>query len=154
YDISANWLSCTIATFLSDVALIIRVLWHKHIRLRQPIRWRKHRKMVIQLLSVSIFTSSLSTPLLIFYLIRYFGNLSVNIDPKVQYSLLYLLLFSILSLPFIMILSLPQEYWLSKWKRMFCNRRRRTQIAVAATIPNTRALRTDRQTTRIVPVKR
>ena len=94
--------------------------------------------MFVQLLTVSVFISSLSTPLLIFYLILNFGNLSTDINPSVELSLLYLLLFSILFLPFIMLLSLSKEYWFDKWKRFLCCRRRRRQVEPALVISNTR----------------
>jgi hypothetical protein len=36
-----------------SIALFVRVLWQKH-RIHQPVQWRKHRKMIIQVLSISV----------------------------------------------------------------------------------------------------
>ncbi|CAF1158441.1 unnamed protein product [Adineta ricciae] len=137
YDILANWTVCATLKLLSDVALIGRFIWHRRIRLHQPVQWRKHRKMFLQLMSISMLTSSFSMPLLIFYLLVNFANLSTNINPNLELSLLYLLLCSILCLPFVMLLSFPKKYWLDKWKTLLCERRRppSRQIAPARIFP-------------------
>jgi hypothetical protein len=44
-----------------SIALLVRVLWQRH-RIRQPIQWRKYRKMSFQLLSISLIYSIFSLP--------------------------------------------------------------------------------------------
>lgn len=52
YDTIVNGNLPTLIIFVFNIALIIRVLVHKY-RMKQPIQWRKHRKMTIQMLSLS-----------------------------------------------------------------------------------------------------
>jgi len=55
-----------------SIALIIRVIRQKQ-QLSQGIQWRKHRKMVLQLISVSIINLTLIVPLNVFSLAYLFG---------------------------------------------------------------------------------
>ena len=52
WDTVVNNMLPTLAIVVVSVALLVRVLLQKH-RMRQQIVWRRHRKMTIQLLSVS-----------------------------------------------------------------------------------------------------
>lgn len=87
------------------IALLPRVFWQK-IRAKQPVQWRKHRKMTIQILSISFV-----------YLLFYFPSICVNfmvfcgiantINANVLDILAYLTYFMILFLPFVCMLTLP-----------------------------------------------
>jgi hypothetical protein len=52
WDLFFHQVIPTLLIVLFSVGLIGRVIWQKR-RLRQPVSWSKHRKMIIQLLSIS-----------------------------------------------------------------------------------------------------
>jgi hypothetical protein len=64
WDVVVNDMIPTVIIILCSVTLFGRVLYQKK-RVRQPIRWRKHRKMAIQLLSISCLYLILYIPRLI-----------------------------------------------------------------------------------------
>lgn len=51
YDAVVNSILSIILTSLFSITLLVRVIYQKT-RLHQPVRWHKHRKMTIQLLSI------------------------------------------------------------------------------------------------------
>jgi hypothetical protein len=53
WDVIFNDTIPTIIIIVCSIALLFRVIHQKH-RMRRPIRWRNHRKMTIQLLSISV----------------------------------------------------------------------------------------------------
>jgi len=89
-----------------SIALLVRVLWQKH-RLNQPVRWRKYRKMTIQLLSISFLYLIFCFPYTLAYTISLFGlPYEVIAD-----FMLYSIFFSYFMLPlfsFVCVLSLPE----------------------------------------------
>ncbi|CAF1444557.1 unnamed protein product [Adineta ricciae] len=60
---------------LSIISLLVRVLWQR-VRMRQTIHWKKHRKMAIQVLSISCVYLLLLLPYAIIYILRYCVGLS------------------------------------------------------------------------------
>ena len=52
FEFISGGIFCSIVIALFSIALVIRVVWQKR-RLQQPIQWRRHRKMTIQLLFVT-----------------------------------------------------------------------------------------------------
>jgi hypothetical protein len=89
-----------------STALLLRVLWQKY-RLRQPIQWRKQRKMTIQLLSISFLYLVFLFPFTLVDFMLVCGFPLDNIVNFRQYAL-YLHFFMTLFVPFICILSLPE----------------------------------------------
>lgn len=115
YNMFFNWVFASMLGSLSDIVLIGRVIWHRRIRLRQPIVWRKHRKMAIQLLLVSLFCSSFNSPMLTYNALRFFKLISAT-TYNTGMEIYFVFYFSTLLLPFVMIISLPKEYWYEKWR--------------------------------------
>ena len=89
-----------------SMALLARVLWRKY-QVQHRIQWRRHRKMTVQLLSISLLYLIFAFPLTLMNLM-YICCLPANVGGEVwDYFLLFnygLLLF----VPFACTLSLPQ----------------------------------------------
>ncbi|CAF4485584.1 unnamed protein product, partial [Rotaria sp. Silwood2] len=114
----------TIIAIIADIALIVRLIWKRHIRLRQPFVWKKYRKMTIQLLSVSIFCSSFNLPMLVYGVLMHEGIIP-NINSNGLYSVYFMNCFGCLFVPIVMIRSLPKKYWWEKWWKTLVRRRQR-----------------------------
>jgi len=87
-----------------SLALIYRVIAHKK-RIRQPIRWRKHRRMTIQLVSLSAVYLFLNFPLTIIMLIQIFQETGPQLGFGTQFYIFFLTYSVTLSLPFVVYLS-------------------------------------------------
>ncbi|CAF2970497.1 unnamed protein product [Rotaria sp. Silwood2] len=128
WDMFFNWVFIGWVSFIADLFLITRVLWHRRIRLHQPIVWRKHRKMTIQLLSISLFSSSFNSPMLTYTGMRFFKLVPAS-DYSTAMEIYFVYYFSAILLSLVMILSLPKEYWWGRWRdalvKIRDNRRRR-----------------------------
>ncbi|CAF4107286.1 unnamed protein product [Rotaria sordida] len=61
WDIVANDIVPTIIIIFCSIALLLRVFYQKY-QMRRPILWRRHRKMTIQLLSISLLYLVLYIP--------------------------------------------------------------------------------------------
>lgn len=72
------------------VALLYRIIAQKK-RIRQPMDWKKHQRMSMQLLTVSAVYSSLNLPLMIVFLIRI---LDEKKETKSSYGIELYMLFS------------------------------------------------------------
>ena len=129
YDTMMHWVLPNIVILLLNVTLIIRVVWYRSIRLRQTIRWRKHRKMIIQLLSVSLIFVMFNLPVVTYYLLMLFKALPENVNPQI-YAYFYLICYlPVLLMPLFVLFSMPKEYWWNVWKNVFFNQQHRRQIA-------------------------
>jgi hypothetical protein len=93
-----------IVTF--SIALLVRVSWHKH-RIGQSIQWRKHRKMTIQMLYISLLYLIFAFPMTLMNLL-YLCVLPRSIGMHFMQYLLFLNYSMILLYPFACLLSLPQ----------------------------------------------
>ncbi|CAF1467352.1 unnamed protein product [Adineta steineri] len=94
-----------IPTFLIaifNVALLIRVLWQRHLRHRD---WKKCRKMTFQLLSVCTLYLMLNLPLMLITMVQYAGYP----DFATQFQLYLVFFTNIIQylLPFVCLISLP-----------------------------------------------
>ena len=129
YDTMMHWVLPNIVIFFLNISLIIRVVWHRSIRLRQPIQWRKHRKMVIQLLSISIVFVIFNLPVVTYYSLMLLRVLPENVNPQI-YAYFYLICYlPVLFMPIFVLFSLPKEYWWNTWKKVFFSRQHQRQIA-------------------------
>jgi phosphatidylglycerophosphate synthase len=61
WDVVVNHIIPAIVIILCSATLLGRILYEKK-HMHQPIRWRRHRKMTIQLLSISILYLILDIP--------------------------------------------------------------------------------------------
>jgi heme exporter protein D len=90
-----------------SVALLVRVLRQKH-HVHQPIQWRKHRKMTVQLLSISILYLIFAFPLALMNLM-YLCGLPGDVGVKFNAYLLFFNYLMLLLLPLACVLSLPKR---------------------------------------------
>ncbi|CAF1474917.1 unnamed protein product [Adineta ricciae] len=90
---------------LFSIALFSRILWQKH-RMNQPINWRKHRKMAVQLLSISLLYLIFSFPPALATTTT-FINPAVNLTIDTWEYLSLLTYFTYLLFPFVCAMSLP-----------------------------------------------
>ncbi|CAF1481781.1 unnamed protein product [Adineta steineri] len=125
YDILINGIVPCLLIGLFSIILLLRIIWEKRVRLGRPIQWRKYRKMTIQLLLISLIFVLFNFPLLIYYLMIICGNFSLNINPQIVRYFLFLESFTVLFLPFVILFSLPKQYWRKKWRKKIINLRRR-----------------------------
>jgi hypothetical protein len=98
WDTVINSVFPTFIIAIFNIALLYRVIIQKK-RLRQPIQWRKHRRMSIQLLSISAVYLFLNLPLTVVILVQLTQNLTPDIGTQLY---IFFLTYSVtLSLPFV-----------------------------------------------------
>jgi len=97
-------LSTILVAFFS-IALLIRVIIHKH-RRHRVFRWKKYRKMIIQLLSISALYLLLNFPIMIMSVARLCG-LPADIGVEAQQITFFLTYWVMFLLPFVALCSLP-----------------------------------------------
>jgi hypothetical protein len=136
-DTVANNIVPALLEPLASTALIIRVIRQKQ-RFSQDVNWRKHRKMVLQLVPVSALNITLILPLNIFTLAYLFG-LPSSYGAQVDLYFYFLGYFFPLVIPFIFISSIPQVS--KKLKSIFRCEQRSIPIVGTANVIN----RTNRQ---------
>lgn len=105
--IAQNGLPSMIILF-ANVSLLIRVVRHK-LQFQRAIRWKKQRRMTLQLLSISILFLISWLPSLIIVLIQVLFNRSFAVDIQKNYiiELIYLMCFF---LPWISLAQLPKFF--------------------------------------------
>ncbi|CAF1318907.1 unnamed protein product [Rotaria sordida] len=96
---------CFTIIFLG-IILILRVLWQKH-RMHQPIRWRRHRKMTVQLLSISVLYLLVTAPWAIMIFLRICG-LPYDVGEGFENLTFFISYYIVLFFPFVSVLSLPE----------------------------------------------
>jgi hypothetical protein len=116
----------TIVVFSSG--LLVRVLRQK-VRMRRTIHWRKHRKMTIQLLSISFFYAVILLPYAAVYIVGLCGLTSPLITDFSTYTT-FLSYFMVLLFPFVCALSLPELQ--TKMKNIFQLRRQARRMGQIA----------------------
>jgi phosphatidylglycerophosphate synthase len=89
-----------------SIALFVRVLLQKH-RIHQPVQWRKHRKMAIQILSISLLYLEFYFPYVLYSLMLTFGVPNDSLDNLGVYAE-FCTYFMTPLLSFVCTLSLPE----------------------------------------------
>jgi hypothetical protein len=89
-----------------SIALLVRVLWQRH-RIRQPIQWRKYRKMSFQLLSISLIYSIFSLPYMLMNMMILAGIQNEIFTAIFDYTQ-FLTYFVFFLFPFVCVLSLSE----------------------------------------------
>ncbi|CAF1227607.1 unnamed protein product [Rotaria sp. Silwood1] len=113
---------------IASISLFIRVLWQKHSMQLQAYKWKRDRKMTLQLLSITLLYLILWMPLNMTFLINLFWLPNFLIEEQVNY--IYLMPFIVqLLYPFIAFLSYP-ELW-RKNRRILLN-----TVTAAHTVQN------------------
>jgi hypothetical protein len=105
--------SLTIVIF--SITLLLRVLRQKQ-RIRQAIQWRKHRKMTVQLLSISFLYLVVTCPYAFMIVLGSYG-LSDDIGVDFQGFTIFFSYYIVLLFPFVVIFSLPELF--TKIKAIF-----------------------------------
>jgi hypothetical protein len=107
FEFISGGILCSLIIALFSITLVIRTVWQKR-RAHQPVRWRKHRKMTIQLLFITSLFYVIYLPPVVLAVARllgmpsYIGNdYSVFISQFLSYYITFLFPFACLS-------SLPQ----------------------------------------------
>ena len=110
WDYLGNGILCTFIETVSSAALLIRVFWQKR-RARQRMRWRRHRKMAFQLLSISCLSLTIVFPQSLIFVIQQAGGPPMSdFGAETIPYFVYLYAFFIFLLPFICLGTLP-ELW-------------------------------------------
>ena len=79
YDTIANSMTTIFLIVLFTLSLLFRVLWQKR-QFRQGLQWRKNRKMIIQLVSISSIYLIADLPINITYLTEYPASDTIAYD--------------------------------------------------------------------------
>lgn len=105
WETIVNQLLMNLIIVLFSLALILRILWQHH-RVRRRVQWRKHRKMTVQLLSISFLYLIFSFPNSFLILLMLCGFPLTSYTAIKRYAEFgsYLV---ILFFPFVCILPLP-----------------------------------------------
>ena len=105
FDFNFNILFPIIVIVLGNFALIFRVIYGRYMR-EQPVRWRRQRKMALQLISISILYVVFWFPSTLTQLVELYFNsqfLLIHLE-----DLLFLIYFVPLLLPFVCLISLTK----------------------------------------------
>jgi hypothetical protein len=137
YDLIVHtWIPLCFGILL-DISLVIRVVYRKRVGLQhQSAQWRKHRKMVIQLLLISGLYSMCQAPYAVVAFIQLFVNLPDSIAYVQIVYFYYLFWLFTLLLPFVCIQCISKV--INKVKRSLMQRKRRkiVTIPMAVMAPN------------------
>ena len=106
WDLMFHQVVPTLIIMLFSLGLLARVVFQK-IRIRQPVQWRKHRKMTVQLLAISIVYVVFNGPWVV-VIFAYQCGLSPEVAIVGIIYGKYLLYFIIFSFPFVCCLSLSE----------------------------------------------
>lgn len=104
WDTYVNNLIPSLLEPLITLCFFLRVMWTKH-RSNQRFQWRKQRRMMIQLLSLSFPNIVINFPLSIFY-IAYLCGMSENIGAEAVTYLFFFCYYIILLFPFTCLFSI------------------------------------------------
>ena len=125
WDVIVHQTLPNVIIVIFSVALLVRILYRKY-RIHQVIQWRKHRKMTIQLLSISILYLFFAFPIALMNLMYYCG-LSEDLGLEFYEYLLFFNYLMLLFLPFVCVLSIPELF--SQIKRFLRLPRRNHSVA-------------------------
>ncbi|CAF0871269.1 unnamed protein product [Adineta steineri] len=125
WETIVNQLLPHLIIIIFSIALILRALWQNH-RVHQRIQWRKHRKMTIQLLSISFLYLTFSFPntfMIFLYLCGLPSNTSGDVKKYAEFFSYLIILF----FPFVCIL--PLSKLRNKIRKiLLCRKRRQTRF--------------------------
>jgi hypothetical protein len=115
WDIVMNRLLPSVFITTCNIGLLCRVLWYKHYRFRRPIVWRKHRKMIIQLVSVAAVYLLFGFPL---FIVQICTTSNVQLNPQIHFYLYFFSFLTILAVPFVCLASLPNRITRNTWNKL------------------------------------
>jgi uncharacterized membrane protein YidH (DUF202 family) len=117
----------TLTIIVFSIGLLVRVIWRK-VQMRRTIHWHKHRKMAVQLLSISFVYLLLLLPYAIVYIVRFCGVTSPLSTDFSTYTV-FISYFILLFFPFVCAFSLPELQ--TKMRNIFRLRAQARQIRPA-----------------------
>jgi hypothetical protein len=124
FDTLFNNIIPSLMIVIFSVALLVRIIRQKY-RIHQQIRWRKHRKLTIQILSISILYLLITAPWALIIFLRICG-LPPNIGVIYENYTNFIDYFIVLLFPFVALLSLPELN--TKVKKVLHLQRRKRSI--------------------------
>ncbi len=124
WDLTVDDITPTIIIIISSIALLLRILYQKN-RMHQPIRWRKYRKMTIQLLAISALYVVIYIPHIVVELVQFCGVPEVGGAGFLLYAEVSLY-YNHLLLPFVCVGSMPELQ--TQLKKIFSCCRRQTRV--------------------------
>ena len=146
WDLLLHQVIATLIIIFFSLGLLARVVYQK-IRVRQPVQWRKHRKMTIQLCAISLIYFFFNSPWVIVILAFVFGLSLDVVSVGIIYGK-YVLYYIIFSFPLVSLLSLSELRAKFLEKILFQRPRRRVGFIAASvngTLPGETNERTHRQ---------
>ncbi|CAF0833699.1 unnamed protein product [Adineta ricciae] len=121
WDYLGNGIVCAFIEAICSVTLLVRVVSKKR-RLHRPMHWRKHRKMAIQILSISFLSLTIVFPQSLMTVIQQIDESCLgDFGEALNAYLFYLYSFVVFLLPFICF-SNQSELW-KKLRRFYRKRR-------------------------------
>ncbi|CAF3888768.1 unnamed protein product [Adineta steineri] len=128
FDQLAHSIIPAVLIALLNMAIIIRFVWHKHHHMRQPAGSARYRKMIVQLLPISLLYLCGIVPYGFLSCIHLFGAWA-DVGQDVQLQVFYLFYLMAVLLPFICLSGMPNLY-----SKLSCKR----QAQVAPGLETTR----------------
>jgi hypothetical protein len=111
FDLLIHRIVCSVLILVFGILLLVRILYRKRAR-NQVIRWQRHYKMTVQVLSIATMYLIGTFPAAIGELLHIFKGHSEETEESVIQEEAFLYLFQIMSLiiPFVSLMSLPDVY--------------------------------------------
>ena len=106
FDLLGNQIAPALIIVIASTSLLVRVTWQKF-RLHQPLQWRKHRKMTVQLLAISMVYLVFASPWSIVLLAHQLG-LSRDVGGTYLLYAAFFSYYTIFSFPFVCCISLRE----------------------------------------------
>lgn len=113
FDQLAHTILPSLLIFILSVGLWCRILWQKYYRMRRPLEWRQHHKMILQFLPICVLYLCGYLPfgfVQCYHMIHGPTSLSVHIQQLYFFYLFYLI--GVLH-PFACLIGMPEVY--RKW---------------------------------------
>jgi len=139
FETMANNMMPSLTIVIFSIALLLRILRQKQ-RMRQAIQWRKHRKMTVQLLSISFLYLVVTCPYAFMSFLRRCG-LPDDVGVDFENWTVFFSYYIVILFPFVAIFSLPGLS--TKIKAIF-QLQRPTRLIAPAILP-LRNIRRNRQ---------
>ncbi|CAF1093765.1 unnamed protein product [Adineta ricciae] len=136
WDLIVQQVIPTSIIVIFSALLILRVIWQKK-RLHQPIAWKRHRKMTIQLISISCLYILFNLPWT-FLVFAFQYGLSAEVAEIPLLFAGYLYYYVTFFFPFVCLGSLPEIRKKLAEKLCWCRRRRRTPKEVSSKVVTSR----------------
>jgi hypothetical protein len=107
WDYFINGTICTIIEAICSIFLLIRVIWKRY-HAHQPVHWKKHRKMIIQLLSITTLSLSIILPQTLITAVQQMVPGMNDFGAEIEPYFFYLTTYIVLLLPFVTLGCFPE----------------------------------------------